>query len=212
MSIEIERKYLDVDFDSLRESLVQRGAEYKGRRFESNMLFDNPDRICEKEDRVIRLRINETPQLISNIFTIKWPQENETKEIAGVKIREELEIDIAQPDVFIRMLEQMGFKMVLCYEKIRESWQLPYHDSQTDEQVKIELDRLPFCNAVEIEASYKAIDHFSNVLGLDKFKISTTSYTKLYKECLGLNPEVTHWSLTFDPGERKRLRRAMGLS
>lgn len=211
MALEIERKYLDVNFDNLRDLLKKINANFQGICFETNMLFDNEAQICEKEDRVIRLRINEKPQKRSAIFTMKWPQKGSMALESGVKIREELETEILQADTFRQMLAQLGYQPVLVYEKVRESWRMRYESSHGIEEVKVELDMLPFCNAVEIETTCDAINHVSHLLALDNFKISTTSYTTLYRQILESGTRSEPVNLIFDETRRKRLRGLVGL-
>ena len=43
MALEIERKYLGVDFGLLGRALAEAGAEDLGTHFESNVVMDTPD-------------------------------------------------------------------------------------------------------------------------------------------------------------------------
>ena len=43
MPLEVERKYLHVDFAALRRTLYDLGARTSGAHFESNWVFDTPD-------------------------------------------------------------------------------------------------------------------------------------------------------------------------
>lgn len=211
MALETERKYLDVDFITLRVRLKSVGALCKGLCFEINTLYDNADKICELENRVIRLRIAERVDGISNSFTMKAPpiNRNETENLC--KIREELETNVEDAAIFNEMLKRLGYMPVLTYEKIRETWTFQFKTRNNLELVHVELDKLPFCDCVEVEASCDAINQVSSLLHLDNFKISTTSYTELYKELLSNSGGSKTYRLTFPMAEREALRKSIGL-
>lgn len=211
MSLETERKYLDVDFEQTRVKLKEIGASYEGVCFESNILYDNEQCICLKENRLVRLRIVESAKKKYTVFTVKWPVKTDKETQSQFKIREELEIEINNAQIFNEMLQQLGYKAILTYEKLRESWKFDYKSGQETEKVFVDLDRLAFCKAVEIEASRDAIDHVSNLLDLDKYKISTTSYTKLYRELIDGHGAYKISDLLFESAEREALRKSIGL-
>ena len=50
MALEIERKYLEVDFDSLRRRLRQYGAQGGDVHLERNRIYDLPDGACARRN------------------------------------------------------------------------------------------------------------------------------------------------------------------
>lgn len=210
MAIETERKYLDVDFEKIRARLKELGAVYLGTHFETNTLYghDNPD--CASGIRVVRLRRIEGPEGPSAVFTVKGAAQEGGAE-AVCKIREELETEIGDPAVFNMILERMGYKEALVYEKFRESWRLSFESGGASLAAQIDMDRLPFADTVEIEGDCAAIDGAAALLRLDNSRISLTSYTKLYDEwAAGKNKENLP-GLVFSPAEKERIIRGLGL-
>ena len=56
MALEIERKYLEVDFDSLRRRLRQCGAQGGDVHLERNRIYDLPDGSLRAGHHLLRLR------------------------------------------------------------------------------------------------------------------------------------------------------------
>ncbi len=61
MPLEVERKYLNVDFAALRRALCDLDARNLGAHFESNWVFDTPDARLFANGRLLRLRMQEWP-------------------------------------------------------------------------------------------------------------------------------------------------------
>lgn len=61
MALEIERKYLEVDFDSLRRRLRQYGAQGGDVHLERNRIYDLPDGSLRAGHHLLRLRSQEWP-------------------------------------------------------------------------------------------------------------------------------------------------------
>ena len=91
MPLEIERKYLDVDFAGLRASLRAAGAAPIGVRFETNILCDDAEGSFASSGRLARLRVIEKADGAMSIFTVKWPAAPGEGADASCKAREELE-------------------------------------------------------------------------------------------------------------------------
>lgn len=207
MAIEIERKYLDADFQTLRSLLAGKGSAKKGARYELNLVYDNADGSFLKSQKLLRLRCNISASGVQWICTVKRPLEKEN--CSDFKIREELETETASGRTFSAMLEIMGFHLAGCYEKLRESWLLPI--SGTDNYARVELDMLPFCECVEIEGNEITIEKAESLLHLDKLKKSPTNYNNLYNMWLqkqGLPPS-SH--CCFDMATRERIAKALGV-
>ena len=56
MALEMELKYLDADLDALALRLKDEGGTTSGPYFESNMVFDDPERSLKQTETLPRLR------------------------------------------------------------------------------------------------------------------------------------------------------------
>lgn len=205
--METERKYLDPDFGAVVLALRKLGAVSQGQHFESNEVFDTPDRALFLSGRLLRLRVQEWPGHASSVLTWKYPCQP-TPELEGVKAREELELGIADAAMMARILAGLGYELAARYEKVREGWQLEFEGHA----FTIDLDILPFAKVVEIEGDPGGMDAVAKALGLDKSKISLKTYHELnqeWREKKGLERTA---DLLFDSGAREQLRADLGLN
>lgn len=201
MPLEIEKKYLDVDFDTLRNKLAKMNAETSGIHFESNIIFDFPQLALFGQKMLLRLRTNEWPFKTEHILTMKRPSKAENP---GFKTREEIECVIDNVDALSDILHSLGLVEVARYEKIRQSYIV--------DDVHIDLDVVPFGNVVELEGNPKAITVLERALGLDKYQISSKSYHELHQQWRvqkRLDPDA---NLVFSPKIRINERHKIGLS
>ena len=155
MPLEVERKYLHVDFAALRRTLYDLGARTSGAHFESNWVFDTPDIQLFESRRLLRLRSQEWPDAVRHVLTLKLP----ASQSGHFKVREERELEVADGAAMRAVLEGLGYAVGACYEKIREPWRL--------EDVEVELDVLPFAEVVELEGEAAHIERAATRLGLD---------------------------------------------
>ena len=141
MAIELELKVKVQDFDAVRMALAGSGAKHVGSVLEVNTFFDTPDKSLLAQDKGLRLR--RTRDDVTGrqhfVITVKGPAQ------AGpFKSREEAETDVDDGDRAAGVLQALGFRRELSFEKKRESWTL--------DGCKIELDELPILGRfVEIE-------------------------------------------------------------
>lgn len=208
MALEIERKYLGVDFDRLLRALVAAGAQDQGAHFEANVVFDTPDHRLHATDRLLRVRSQEWPGASRHVLTLKLPV---AAPAPGVfKAREERELTIESAGAMGVVLTGLGFTPVARYEKVRSVWRLCAAGLHA-EQVLVELDELPFARVVEVEAPAEAQDAVARLLGLDNCEISTKSYHALHQEWRSARGLPAELSFVFGPEERRRLRKRLGL-
>ncbi|MBQ9536633.1 MAG: class IV adenylate cyclase [Desulfovibrionaceae bacterium] len=176
MSLEIECKYLQVDFSKLKARLTCQNAQDLGLGFEDNLIFDTEDGKLRQAHKLLRLRILHTPEAVNYIVTVKLPRPASQH----CKIREEYEAQCVGGENLKIIFESLGFKVVGRYEKLRHTYVLA--------GVHITLDRMPFGDFVELEGEEAAILDCAHVLNLDKHPQSTKSYAELY---LDLHKELT---------------------
>ena len=208
MPLEIERKYLGVDFDRLRLALARAGAEDLGAHFETNVVFDTPDHRLHATHRLLRVRSQEWPGGSRHVLTLKLPAAAPAP--GAFKTREERELAIESAPAMGAVLTGLGFSPVARYEKVRSVWRLTT-GGRASAQLLVELDELPFARVVEVEGPAGAQDEVARLLDLDNCEISTKSYHALHQEwrsAQGLSAEL---SFVFGPEERRRLRKRLGL-
>ena len=174
MANEIEKKYrLSAgQKEEILESLKEIGAEYEGEDFEENILFYSPELL--EQQAVLRLRrIGER-----TILTYKRKVLNN----AGFKEHVEYETEVADFGEISKIIEVLGYKRALVYEKRRRTWRF--------RQVEIVLDGLPFGDFMEIEGSVTAIAEAEMFLGAEDFEIEPATYPMLTREFGKQNGEL----------------------
>lgn len=199
MPLEIERKYLHVDLQALRQTLTDSGAHCLGAHFESNWVFDAPGRALLESGRLLRLRSQEWPDHTRHVLTLKRPAPASD----SYKVREELETAVEDGATLRAVLAGLGYTVTARYEKVREPWRL--------EDVEVELDALSFMDVVELEGLAAHIDSVQRRLGLDNAVISTKSYHELHQEWLRQNHKPPQFSFVFDAAQRAAWRQKLGL-
>lgn len=165
MAIEIEKKYrlTAEQFESLPEKLKSASAEYVGEDFEVNEIYGGG--ILTKEKAVLRLRkVDE-----KTVLTFKRRVENE----AAVKKQIEHETEIADIEAMREIIESLGFRQVLIYEKRRRTWRIA--------QTEIVLDELPFGFFMEIEGAETEIGRIEKTLAAEDFSVEHRTYPELTK-------------------------------
>ena len=201
MALEIERKYLEVDFDSLRRRLRQYGAQGGDVHLERNRIYDLPDGSLRAGHHLLRLRSQEWPDHAQNVLTLKLPPVSAPD--AAFKVREERETPVTDAAQMHSILEGLGYVVRACYEKIRETWTL--------EHTSIDMDIVPFARVVELEGHEEEILRLEALLGLDDVPVSTQSYHYLHQEWRQRNNLPPDLSFVFTPEELARWRRDLGL-
>jgi len=152
-NLEVEVKFLVVDLAAMRQRIEAAGGVlHRGRVYERNIRYDNAWQGLMRQDKLLRLR-----QDSRNVITFKGPAQN--VDVAQVKIREELEIEVNDFDTAAAILQRLGFEAVQVYEKYRETFQLG--------PVEVVLDEMPFGNFMELEGEEGEIVAAAAHLGLD---------------------------------------------
>lgn len=200
MGLEIERKYLHVNLQSLRQKLVDNGAHCLGAHFESNWVYDTAEDGLMGGGQLLRLRTQQWHDKTRHQLTLKLPATHD----GGFKVREERETEVADGAVMRGILEGLGYRAVARYEKIREPWRM--------DLVEIELDILPFDQVVELEGRAEDIESVERRLNLDNAEISTKSYHELHQEWLRQNHKPAQLSFVFDEAQSEHWRKELGLT
>jgi adenylate cyclase class 2 len=200
MARETEIKLRIHNVQAFRRALKRMGARVvgpgKGRVHEENVIFDTPQGGLAKHGQLLRLR-TETPQgrakskpAISKqrvVVTFKQPVTPPASGGAGMafssphKVREELEVEVAEAGDLTRIFEGLGMSGWFRYEKYRTTFQFPASKAWA-KGLLIELDETPIGTFVELEGPPSAIDRAATELGYSKRDYVLKNYLVLYME------------------------------
>ena len=175
MATESEIKVPVSDLETVRRRLPEIGARrLHGHLRERNLLFDTAGEGLRTTDRVLRLRqIGDR-----HLLTLKGPPTYR----GPLKEREELEVEVGGWESTVALLEGLGYRAVVLYEKDRESWQL--------DRVTIALDHTPMGDFVEIEGPEERLHAVAAALGVDPGLAVRGSYVSLWQEHRRRHPEL----------------------
>lgn len=196
MTLECELKYIDVNTGHLSRRLDKVGGECLGRYFESNLVFDYPDRSLTKQGILLRLREKQGKA----VLTVKKPPR--VAESSMLKVFEEIETGVGDFETMRTALQAVGFVEAFCYEKVREKWLFM--------GCAVCLDTLPFGEFAEIEGTDETVPACAEALGLDADKTTKSTYHQLNIEHRQANDLVPDESFCFDEGTRAEIKRQLG--
>jgi adenylate cyclase class 2 len=136
MATEIEKKYrvTEGEVARLRAALRELGARDEGEAFEENTVYAGHN--LASGSRALRLRREGARALL----TMKERPDSEPE---AVKRRREIETEVSDADAVAAILDALGYRPALVYEKRRTTYQLG--------GAEVVLDELPFGWFVEIE-------------------------------------------------------------
>jgi adenylate cyclase class 2 len=193
MPVEIEAKLKVNDFEQVRERLGASGATHVGNSVETNFLFDTDDRSLLAADQGLRLRhkrsaSGDEPERF--ILTFKGPRQQ-----GKFKSRDEFEVGVLNGKDAVALLDRLGYREVLRFEKRRETWKL--------ESCLVELDELPHLGSyVEIEGpKEETIQRVRELLHLSERPIVRASYVALLMTYLQEQGKSTR-VVAFPTGDR----------
>jgi len=168
----------------------------KGRVHEENVIFDTPQGGLAKHGQLLRIR-TESPELQRKtkdskakprvVVTFKRPPTEPAMSEAGhssrgrYKVREEIELEIADAGALSKIFEGLGMSGWFRYEKYRTTYQLPASKAWA-KGLLIELDETPIGTFVELEGPPPAIDRVAQELGYSKQDYVLKNYLVLYVE------------------------------
>lgn len=164
--LEVEVKFYLTDMPSFEKRVRSIGASLvRPRTREVNYRFDTPDMALAREHKVLRLR-----QDNSILLTYKGPAEV----VDNISMRPEVELEVNDFSAATSLLEQLGFRMSLKYEKWRTIYQLG--------ELEIAIDEMPYGNFTELECADTAlIRKTASLLAVDWSTGITDSYLLLFE-------------------------------
>lgn len=186
---EIEIKLYVKNLDAIAEILQRNQARLRQpRTYEINLRFDTEKGELTASGRVLRLRKDR-----SMLLTYKGPGAIKN----GVRIRTEIQTEVADFDSTKAILEALGYHVSLIYEKYRleYEWQGAY----------IALDELPYGTFIEIEGQdTHQIQRVCKDLGLDWDRRVTWSYAEIFSQICIREP-IAPRELTFGVFQNRKI-------
>jgi adenylate cyclase class 2 len=163
MAIETEKKYrlTEEQTAQVARELEAIGARFCGEDFEENMIFGGG---YLAETRAV-LRIRKTGD--KTFLTYKKRIESDL----AVKRQIEHETEVSDAEAIEKIVECLGLKKALVYEKRRKKWKF--------RETEIVLDHLPFGFFMEIEGSVTSIAEVETLLGAGNFEPEHDTYPHL---------------------------------
>jgi adenylate cyclase, class 2 len=163
MGIEIEKKYrLD---NQRRPKIIARlkhlGAEFMREDFEENYLHRGG--LLDERNAVLRLRkIGDTV-----ILTYKERIRNND----DIKHKIEYETEVADVEAIENIIEKLGYRLDVVYEKRRQTWHF--------DKVEVVMDVLPFGLYMEIEGEIDDIEEAEKLLEIEDLEPEPRGYPRL---------------------------------
>ncbi len=163
MGTEIEKKYrlTQAERVQLLERLREIGATPEGAEFEENTLYVGGN--LNQRSRVLRLRRVGDRAVLT--YKERYPS------ASAIKHQREDETRIEDADALHAILEALGYRRALVYEKRRATWRVA--------GAQVLVDDLPFGMFLEIEGEEKTILEAERLLGLAEVEAEMATYPEL---------------------------------
>jgi adenylate cyclase, class 2 len=211
MSKETEIKLRISDVPAFHRALKRIGARPAGpgtsKVHEENVIFDTPQGGLAKHGQLLRIR-TETPEVRRKaktpgpkqrvVLTFKQPMVppagagTERASYGSYKVREEIEVEVAEPGNLARIFQGLGMSGWFRYEKYRTTFRMPKRKAWAN-GLLIELDETPIGTFVELEGPAPAIDRAAEELGYSKQDYVLKNYLRLYvDDCRQKGVEPRH--------------------
>jgi predicted adenylyl cyclase CyaB len=164
--MEIESKFKVRSAGEIRAKLAEIGARFLSREFERDTYYAVPGGA-----NLTTVRLRDLGQ--KGLFTIKSMPTKGAPAKLGLKVLDEIQVEVEDASRFSRMLEILGFSAHSRKEKIRESYDW--------NGLPIFLDELPYLGFfLEIEASEEGINAAASALSLDPTQAIGETYLQLF--------------------------------
>jgi adenylate cyclase class 2 len=188
MPIETEIKFRVGDLAALAMRLESAGFRpITPREFESNVLYDTPDRLMRARTEILRIRHYCGKCIVTHKrLPDSGPGEDRHKH------RVETETEVADGEAIAGILRSLGLIASFRYEKWRSEW--------SDGEGHCVVDETPIGNFAELEGAPEWIDLAAARLGVNRSQYMTLSYGRLFEQWREEHRSDAH-DLTFDAVE-----------
>jgi len=168
MATETEIKFRIRDLHDLVNRLEAAGFRVQTpRSFESNVLYDTPDRKMRARTEILRIRN----------YAGRWTVTHKRLPDSGPgedrhKHRIETETEVSDGEALAAVFVSLGLVTAFRYEKWRTEW--------SDGEGHCVVDETPIGNYAELEGPAEWIDRSAAHLGVDQSEYITLSYGRLF--------------------------------
>jgi adenylate cyclase class 2 len=168
MPVETEIKFRVDDLDGLTQRLKAAGFTLQTpRSFETNVLYDTPDRRMRSRTEILRIRNYAGRCLLTHKrLPDSGPGEDTHKH------RIETQTEISNGQALAEVFRSIGLVPAFRYEKWRTEW--------SDGPGHCVIDETPIGNYAELEGPSPWIDSAAARLGIDPSRYLTLSYGRLF--------------------------------
>lgn len=170
MPVETEIKFRVEDLAGLSQRLQGAGFHLKTpRSFESNVLYDTPDRQMRARTEILRIRS----------YAGRWTLTHKRLPDIGPgedthKHRIETETEISDGKALAEVFQSLGLVAAFRYEKWRSEWE--------DGEGHCVVDETPIGDFAELEGTAEWIDRTAKQMGIDPGRYITLSYGRLFEQ------------------------------
>ncbi len=170
VAVETEIKFRVSDLGGLARRLEQAGFHLDTpRTFESNVLYDTPDRSMRARTEILRIRsYGGKTTLTHKRLPDSGPGEDRHKH------RIETETQVSDGDALAEVFHSLGLIPAFRYEKWRSEW--------SDGEGHCVVDETPIGNFAELEGEPSWIDGVAAKLGVAHSEYLTLSYGRLFEQ------------------------------
>jgi adenylate cyclase class 2 len=170
MPVETEIKFRVDDLAGLSRRLEAAGFRMQTpRSFESNVLYDTPNRSMRARTEILRIRSYAGRWLLTHKRLPDTGPGEDTH-----KHRIETETEVSNGEALAEVFLSIGLVAAFRYEKWRTEWQ--------DGEGHCVVDETPIGNFAELEGSPAWIDRTAKQLGIEPGQYITLSYGRLFDQ------------------------------
>jgi adenylate cyclase, class 2 len=175
MPVETEIKFRVDDLAAISRQLQAAGFHLETpRSFESNVLYDTPDRSMRARTEILRIRNYAGRCLLTHKrLPDAGPGEDRHKH------RIETETEVSDGEALAQVFLSLGLVAAFRYEKWRTEWADPGEHGAEGHCV---IDETPIGNYAELEGSSEWIDRAAIRLGIAPADYITLSYGRLFEQ------------------------------
>jgi adenylate cyclase, class 2 len=189
VAVETEIKFRVQDTANLAERLQAAGFHLDTpRSFESNVLYDTPERRLRARTEILRIRSYAGRTVLTHK---RLPDDGPGED--RHKHRIETETEVADGKALAEVFRSLGLAPAFRYEKWRSEW--------SDGEGHCVIDETPIGNFAELEGAAEWIDRIGARLGIADHETMTLSYGRLF-EVWREEHHSTAEDLTFEAIER----------
>jgi adenylate cyclase class 2 len=170
MPVETEIKFRVDDLAGLSQRLQGAGFHVKTpRSFESNVLYDTPDRQMRARTEILRIRSYAGRWTLTHKrLPDRGPGEDKHKH------RIETETEVSNGEALAAVFGSLGLVAAFRYEKWRSEWE--------DGEGHCVVDETPIGDFAELEGGDEWIDRTARQLGIEPAQYITLSYGRLFEQ------------------------------